>query len=104
MTRSGRVLLVASLAALACARDRLTQTHGRSYQAAFARQTANPASKAQPPNGLDSQEAAIVAESYRRSLAPKGTPVNEEPVLVVTPQKREQQAPLAPSVPRPEQQ
>jgi hypothetical protein len=101
MTKSARVLLAASLAALGCAREQLTKTHGRSFHAAFARQTANPASKAQPPAGLDSQEAAIIAESYRKSLAPKGTQVTEEPVLVVTPPQRQQPAQLAPSVPRP---
>lgn len=95
----GVVVIVAALAACS-SRATITPTHGQAYRGAFDRQVANRAPKAKPPAGLDSQEAAIVAESYRASLVPKGAEVEESPVLVVTPQKQQRPPPLAPSVPR----
>jgi hypothetical protein len=93
-----RTLALASVLAACAARPTMTQTQGRSYRAAFERQVASPQSHAQPPSGLDSQEAGIVAESYRKSLAPEGKETKEEPVLVITPQPKAG-GPLAPSVP-----
>lgn len=98
----------AALAALAlsCARQHLTPTQGQSYDAAFAAQRAPlpPASaKRGAAVGLDSQEAEIIADSYRRSLAPKDEKPNEEPIIIVPPptQGGYQRAPaLAPSVPK----
>jgi hypothetical protein len=99
--RMGVAAVGLAMALAACSsRETITRMHGKSYRAAFERQVANAASKAKPPAGLDSQEAAIVAESYRGSLAPTGTEVEEEPVLIVTPPRQQRTAPLAPSVPR----
>jgi hypothetical protein len=56
-------------------RTYLTKSHGRAYNDAFARQAVPPEprkpGKEDPTQGLDSQEAAAVAGSYRRSLAGK---------------------------------
>ncbi len=78
----------------------LAQGHGVSREAFRAQRAAPVAAAAPDVTGLDSQEAAIVAEGYRRSLAPKGTRVEEQPVILVSPQKPAQRAPLAPSVPK----
>jgi hypothetical protein len=56
----------------ACSRAHLTPTHGRAYRQVFVAQDANPNRKATTSvNGLDSQEAAIIAGSYRKGLSPK---------------------------------
>ena len=62
-----------SLGGAGCDRAHLTASHGRAYQQAFAVQTVNPGrvAPANAVHGLDSQEAAIIASSYRRGLAPK---------------------------------
>ncbi len=96
------VLRLAPLAIVACApRATLTETHGVSSRAAFQRQVANPDAHAQPPRGLDSQESAIVAQTFREGLAPKGEGKDAPPVLLVAPQGQGNgaQRPLAPSVP-----
>jgi hypothetical protein len=71
-------------------RARLTQSHGRAYKEAFARQAMNPnaGAQAKTPKGLDSQEAAIVSDNYRRGLAAKGAKVDDEPMLLVAPGAR----------------
>ncbi len=87
MARMELVLVVMAAAALACATEHLGDGVGLSYQEAIAKQAVRPMNQsAQPVTGLDSQEAAIISESYRRSLAPKGVNVAEEPVLYVGPQ------------------
>jgi len=52
-------------------RAHLTPTHGRAYSEAFGRQTVNPhpTMDTRSTQGLDSQEASVVARSYRHSLA-----------------------------------
>ncbi len=78
----------------------LSRGYGVSREA-FRAQRASPAPAPAPDvTGLDSQEAAIIADGYRRSLAPKGAKVEEEPVILLAPQKPVQRAPLAPSVPK----
>ncbi|WP_242333430.1 MULTISPECIES: hypothetical protein [unclassified Anaeromyxobacter] len=101
-----KTLVFTALAALAagCAREHLTETHGRAMREIFVAQQANPGAPRVPApaalNGLDSQEATIIAETYRKSLAPKGEKVEEPQVLMLTPQTtRDRQRPLAPSVP-----
>jgi hypothetical protein len=68
-------LLAAGAAALglgACSRAHITPTHGRAFREAFAIQDANPNRKnGKSINGLDSQEASIIAGNYRKGLAPK---------------------------------
>jgi hypothetical protein len=67
-----------------CARTHLTATHGQAYQRAFAVQTVNPHASTDPKaiQGLDSQEAAIISRSYRRSLSPKDQPQVDRPQLL----------------------
>jgi len=68
------VLAFGMLAAAAggCSRAHLTSTHGRAYHEVFTAQDANPNRKGtKSVHGLDSQEAAIIAGSYRKALAPK---------------------------------
>jgi hypothetical protein len=68
-------LVLAALWTGGCAdRTYLTKSHGRAYSEAFGRQAVNPeprprSTRADATQGLDSQEAAAVAKSYRRSLS-----------------------------------
>ncbi len=97
-------------AALACgARQHMTETQAASYRAAFSRQPVAIAQKgpAAPATGLDSQEAALISDAYRRSLLPKTIKqpqqITEEPIILVTPpstSSRYGTMPLAPSVPK----
>ncbi len=68
--------------------EHLTPSYGDAYKAAFATQ-ASPAKtkheQAERSVGLDPQEAAIIAEGYRESLAREGQHVEEQPVLLVAP-------------------
>lgn len=86
----------------ACSRLHITPTHGRAYRATFAIQDANPnRSSNKSINGLDSQEASIIAGSYRKALAPKvDMPTNGPQLLMVNPNHGGAAEPaLAPSVP-----
>lgn len=77
LSRGGWPLLLLGMLAGGCAdRTYLTPTHGRAYSEAFRHQADNrvPSAgagrgRADATQGLDSQEAAAVARSYRRSLA-----------------------------------
>ena len=70
------VVSVVALGLAGCSGNpHLTREHGRSYRAFLERQAFHRAA-ATPPyqeaeKGLDAQEAAIVARSYRQGLAPK---------------------------------
>jgi len=93
---------VLSLALGACSRAHITPTYGRAFRAAFAIQDANPHRKEQKSiNGLDSQEAAIIAASYRKALAPKADTGGAGPqLLLMSPNRGGAEATtLAPSVP-----
>jgi len=99
-----RIVGLAALAvsAAACTRTHLSRSHGQSYRAAFAHQ-ARPVSKMTGPvAGLDSQEAIIVSETYRRGFAHKDTENKEAPILLVAPptQSTGYEPQLAPSVPK----
>jgi hypothetical protein len=71
------MLTVATVAGSTGCADRtyLTRSHGRAYNEAFGRQAVPPeprkAGKGDPTEGLDSQEAAAVAGTYRRGLSGK---------------------------------
>lgn len=73
----------------ACSRNHLTPSHGRAYREVFVAQDANPNRKTTTSvNGLDSQEAAIIAGSYRKALSPKTDPgANSKQMLMVAPQR-----------------
>jgi hypothetical protein len=92
-----------SLSAGACSRVHITPTHGRAFHEVFAIQDANPnrGEKAKSISGLDSQEAAIIAGSYRKALAPKDSGGGAAPqLLMVSPNAGGgASAVVAPSVP-----
>jgi hypothetical protein len=94
---------VSGLGMGACSRARLTPTHGRAFREAFAQQDANPGRKGNKSlNGLDSQEAAIIAGSYRKGLAPKvDTGSSGSQLLMVSPNRGggSDATALSPSVP-----
>jgi hypothetical protein len=96
--------MAAALGVGACSRAHITASHGRAFREIFAIQDAN-ANRNKPPksiNGLDSQEAAIIAGSYRKGLAPKvDVAPNSGQLLMVNPNANggSQAAVLAPSVP-----
>jgi type IV pilus biogenesis protein CpaD/CtpE len=84
-----------------CTRAHLTASHGRAYHEVFAAQDANPNRKGAPKsvNGLDSQEASIIAGSYRRALSPKAEgSASANQLLTMSPNRVDPGA-LAPSVP-----
>jgi hypothetical protein len=77
--------------------------HGESVRTALRTQAAPAKKRTNTVEGLDSQEAAIVARTYHKSLAPKDEkPSNEDEVILVGPSNTSgmKAAPLAPSVPR----
>jgi hypothetical protein len=103
--RLSSLLAVLSLASAGCAdRTHLTPTHGRAYRTALERQAANPEAapggrgrEGKQTKGLDSQEAAIVARTYRRNLGPAGTSsAQEQQMLLVAPSRE-----AAPNLPPP---
>jgi hypothetical protein len=69
------------------ARQHLTPTHGLAYRSMLRMQVANPnaAESSEAETGLDSQEAAIVAEAYRQGLIPAGSQAkaDKSPVLMI---------------------
>ncbi len=101
MTRTLLSLVLLAPTAACAPRAALTDTHGHSTRAAFERQVENPQAAAQAPRGLDSQEAAIVAQTFREGLAPKGQAKEAPPVVLVAPpaQGGGAQRVLAPSIP-----
>ncbi|HVI96905.1 MAG TPA: hypothetical protein VM753_22980 [Anaeromyxobacter sp.] len=105
MMRTAIALSIVAAAQLAgCTHQHMTATYGRSESAAFRAQAVQ-RQRAAPPEallGLDSQEATIIANSYRASLGQKAAQPNQnDQVLILPPPGSEQQhMPLAPSVPR----
>ncbi len=70
----------------ACSVDSLGPRRA-AHQEFFLRQRIHPegGKAASGAPGLDSQEAAIIADSYRTGLAPDGARVQEEPLLILAP-------------------
>jgi hypothetical protein len=69
-------------------RTHLTASYGRSYRLAAERQAMNPNAGEKPHviADLDSNDAAVIAKAYRRSLAGKNTQSEaNESMVVVTP-------------------
>ena len=81
-------LLLTALGALGCAApEHLGDGYGRSFDTTLSRQAIRPPEKAaQPVTGLDSQEAAIISDGYRRSLASKGASPEDDSMVYVAPQ------------------
>ena len=83
-------------AALGCDRTHLSDSYGRSVRRALAAQVdLTERIKPQRPAGLDPEEAAVVLETYRRSLSPKGQSeaASRPQVLLVTPANGANQPP-----------
>ncbi len=80
-------LVLLPLAVGCASRNHLTAGHGRAYHEALARQAANPEAGKEPvaSKGLDPQEAAVISQGYRASLAPQGGTVEHQPMLMVAP-------------------
>jgi hypothetical protein len=101
--RLALAVAVVSLGWGGCARAHLTPTFGRSFHEVFAIQDANPNRQgtAKSVHGLDSQEAAIIAGSYRKALAAKSdAPTGGSQLLMMAPNRGGGgDAALAPSVP-----
>ena len=83
--------LVMGVGAGCASHPTLTRTHGHAYAQAFGNQTVNPGPRQQDPKatqGLDSQEATVVARTYRRSLGPRdsgGADTGSSQMLLVNP-------------------
>jgi hypothetical protein len=103
--KTAPVLLAAACAFAggACSRAHITPSHGRAFHEIFAIQDANPGrGKTQKSiHGLDSQEAAIIAGSYRKALAPQAAPAaGQGQLLMINPNHGGgAEAVVAPSVP-----
>jgi hypothetical protein len=99
---SHRILVAAVLLSAGCARDQhMIEGYGASYHAAFATQAPDrPQGPARAIQGLDSQEAWIISETYRQSLGPKDTKPKDQPVLMVAPPTLERPQLPMPSVPK----
>ncbi len=97
-------LTLAAFSIAGCAdRQHLTAGHGQSIGAALSKQVANPAGAPNAKNvkGLDSQEASIISNTYRKGLAPRGTSVEEQPMVIVGAQNKQEAAYMPPpSVPQ----
>ena len=111
-TSLAALALVAACGAGACDRAHLTASHGRANREAFTAQVANPNAGNRPApgserrvQGLDSQEAAIVSQTYRRNLAPRQEDSNGQRNQLLYYAPRAPQADRAdmppPSVPQP---
>jgi hypothetical protein len=79
-------LLAAALLLAGCYRTHMSPSFGAANRAAFAKQVIDPeaGSKAKPEGGLDSEEAAIISNSYRGSLAPAKKETARPPMLLIT--------------------
>lgn len=96
-------MALAALAIPGCSsQSPLTRAHGRASAEYLKRQAVQPSAHREAVKGLDSEEAAIVADTYRKGLAPKGARTDEDSqvLLVAPPRRGERPAPLAPSVPK----
>lgn len=85
-------VLGCALGASGCAApEHLTEGYGESFRAALERQAIQPVGcAAEPVSGLDSQEAAIISDSYRRSLLPDGQSLDngDDQLIYLAPRPR----------------
>lgn len=102
----GRKIVLAALALAALAgcswrKQHLTRSFGQSYDSAFDAQRER---RDKPPavavSGLDAQEAAIISETYRRGLVPKGGTSRQEPLILLSPATQQRPYVPPPSVPK----
>ena len=71
----------------ACDREHMSDNHGRQSREFYARQHVYADAAKGSPRGLDSEEAALIQESYRQSLGAEprsgGTPPEASKVLML---------------------
>ncbi len=93
------VLVVLAVAAAGCGIEHRSAAYGRAYKESMAMQVKPPAKPPAPSNtALDTQESAVIAGSYVRSLAGKtAQPTDTEPVLYVAPAARSSAGQALPS-------
>jgi hypothetical protein len=97
------VMITAALAGPGCGwrKQHIVPGYGSSCDRAFAAQAVpRKGGPAQAAAGLDSQEAAIVSQTYRTGLSPKDVKPKDQPILLVAPPSRDGAPKLAPSVPQ----
>jgi hypothetical protein len=82
------VLMTVVALAAGCDRTHMSKAYGQATRAAFKAQVINPSAgdRRAPEQGLDPEEAATVAKSYRDSLSPKSTSDQSRAPLIVLPQ------------------
>lgn len=104
--RISRIAAVSAVLAASCGwrQQHIIRDYGQSNDRAFAAQHARDArtpATATAIVGLDAQEAAIISDTYRKDLAPKGAKVEEQPMVIMAPPSRDNmQQPVPPSVPK----
>ena len=100
-------LVLAALTLAGCAKEHLTASQGHSTGAYFHQQAVNPEAgdEEKAAAGLDSQEAAIVADNYKQSLQSQGSQSSDDQqLLIVSPPRDQGDAKLPPpSIPEGEQ-
>ncbi len=74
------------LALAACDRTHMSAAFGKATREALARQVIDPSAgmKARPSQGLDPEEASIVSDAYRSSLAPPKEEASRAPEIFIT--------------------
>ncbi len=94
-------MVLLTMAGCGWRKQHLTRAYGESYDGTFAaqRERVNKA-PAEAVTGLDAQEAAIISDSYRRGLAPKGGTARQESIILMAPPSSNQPYTPAPSVPK----
>ena len=98
-----RLAAVCALLAAGCGwrQQHIIGAYGQSYDRAFAAQHVRDArAPATAVAGLDAQEAAIISQTYRRDLAPKGAKVEDQSMVILAPPSRDNMQALPPSVPK----
>lgn len=102
----GKTIIVAAVALVTLSgcgwrKQHLTSSYGLSYDAAFDAQRER---RDKPPavaaTGLDAQEAALISDTYRRGLIPKGGTARQEPLILLSPAQQQPQYMPPPSVPK----
>ncbi|HYG67187.1 MAG TPA: hypothetical protein VD838_05985 [Anaeromyxobacteraceae bacterium] len=101
MTKLGICLMAVSLAGCT-ASSHLTESYGKSFREVWRAQRAGDGIPKAAVKGLDSEEATIIAGSYRQSLAPEETGAADaaEILYVAPPPRGGRGTKLAPSVPK----
>ncbi len=94
-------IVLLTMAGCGWRKQHLTQDYGVSYDTAFAAQRERVGKPpAQAVTGLDAQEAAIISNTYKAGLAPKGATARPESIILMAPPTANRPYTPPPSVPR----